>query len=119
MHIGNLLNNIPTKFKTHKFKNLSFNSKKCKKGDIFFSIKGIKKNGNQFISDAIKNGARTVISDQNYQGIKDNILYLKSKNIRRLLSYACSKFYNKKPNNIIGVTGTNGKSSIANFTFKF
>ena len=86
MHIGNLFNNIPNKFKTHEFRNLSFNTKNCKKGDIFFSIKGTKKNGNNFISNAIKNGARTIISDQNYQGIKDNVLYLKSKNIRKLLS---------------------------------
>ena len=118
MQIGNLFYNIPNKFKTHEFRNLSFNSKNCKKGDIFFSIKGTKKNGNNFISNAIKNGARTIISDQNYQGIKDNVLYLKSKNIRKLLSYASSKFYKKKPNNIIGVTGTNGKSSIVNFYFQ-
>ncbi len=118
MHIGNLFNNIPSKFKTHEFRNLSFNSKNCKKGDIFFSIKGTKTSGNNFISDAIKNGARTIISDRNYQGIKGSVLYLKSKNIRKLLSYACSKFYKKKPNNIIGVTGTNGKSSIANFYFQ-
>ena len=118
MHIGNLFNNIPNQFINHKFRNLCFNSKNCKQGDIFFSIKGTKKNGNQFILEAIKNGARTIISDRNYQGIKGNILYLKNKNIRKLLSNASSKFYSKKPKNIIGVTGTNGKSSIANFYFQ-
>ncbi len=118
MQIGNLFYNIPNKFKTHNFRNICFNSKKCKKGDIFFSIKGTKNNGNKFISKAIKNGARTIISDKNYQGFKGNILYLKNNNIRKLLSYASSKLYFKKPNNIIGVTGTNGKSSIANFYFQ-
>ena len=118
MHIGNLFNNIPNQLKNHKFRNLCFNSKNCKQGDIFFSIKGTKKNGNQFILEAIKNGAKTIVSDRNYQGIKGNILYLKNNNIRKLLSNASSKFYSKKPKNIIGVTGTNGKSSIANFYFQ-
>ena len=40
------------------------------------------------------------------------------KNIRKSLSQACSKFYKKKPTNIIAVTGTNGKSSVAYFFYQ-
>ena len=52
------------------------------------------------------------------QGIKNNILYIQSLNVRKSLaeiSYSTCKF---KPNNLIAVTGTNGKSSIADFYFQ-
>ena len=42
MNIGKLFKNIPLEFKNHKVSSLSFNSKICKNGDIFFSIKGNK-----------------------------------------------------------------------------
>ena len=118
MNIGKLFKNIPSEFNNHKFSSLSFNSKICKNGDIFFSIKGNKKNGNQFIAEAIKKGARTIVSDLKLQGIKDDILYIKTKNSRKLLSEVSSKFYEKKPENLTAVTGTNGKSSIVNFYFQ-
>ena len=41
-----------------------------------------------------------------------------SKNIRKLLSETAFKIYNKKPKNLIAVTGTNGKSSIADFYYQ-
>ncbi len=118
MLIGNLFHDLPKKLKLHEFRNLSFDSRYCKNKDIYFSIKGTSKNGNKFINEAIKNGAKTIVSDNSFQGFKNRILYIKSKNVRSKLSYAASKLYNKKPNNIIGVTGTNGKSSIANFYYQ-
>ncbi len=118
MRIGNIFNKIDRKYKSHKFSNLNFDSRKCKKGDIFFAIKGTKKNGNQFIEDAINNGAKTIVSEKKYQGLDKNILYLHSKNPRKLLSKSVSKLFKHKPNNLIAVTGTNGKSSIANFYYQ-
>ena len=86
--------------------------------DIFFSIRGVKKNGNKFINDAIKNGARTIVSNLNFQGKKENILFIKNNNVRKLVSEIASKFYKETPGNLIAVTGTNGKSSIASFYFQ-
>ncbi len=43
MYIGKLFKNLPKKYYLHKFNNLSLDSRKCKKGDIFFSIRGVKK----------------------------------------------------------------------------
>ena len=45
-------------------------------------------------------------------------LYIKSNNPRKLLSEVASKFYQNKPKNLLAVTGTNGKSSIADFYFQ-
>ena len=46
---------------------------------------------------------------------KKNLKIIKVKNVRKCLGKICSKFYLNKPKNIIAVTGTNGKSSVADF----
>ena len=118
MQIGNYFKKISFKYKNHFFSGLSFNSSICKKNNIFFAIKGTKFDGNRFIEHAIKKGATTIVSDKKYQGLKDKILYIRSKNVRKTLSQISFKFYKNKPKNLIAVTGTNGKSSIANFYFQ-
>jgi len=118
MLVGKFIKNINSKFKSHYFSGLSFNSLNLKKNNIFFAIKGTKINGNKFIKDAIKKGARTIVSNLNFKGLKNRVLYIKSNNPRKLLSEVASKFYQNKPKNLIAVTGTNGKSSIADFYFQ-
>ena len=115
MLIGNYFKNINLKFKDHFFSGLSFNSSKCKKNMIFFAIKGNNFDGNKFIKHAIKNGARTIVSNAKYEGKKDDVLFIKSLNVRKLLAETSFKIYKKKPKNLIAVTGTNGKSSVVNF----
>ncbi len=115
MLIGNYFKNINSKFENHIFSGLSFNSSYCKKNYIFFAIKGNNFNGNNFIAHAIKKGARTIVSNYKYTGLKNNVLFIKSSNVRKLLAEVTQKIYKKKPKNLIAVTGTNGKSSVANF----
>ena len=118
MQVGKILKNTKQVYKKHKFTKLVFDSKKCTKGCIFFSIRGKKFNGNNFIHEAIKNGANTIISNKKFEGYKNKVLYLYSKNTRLSLSEAATNFYKLKPKNLLAVTGTNGKSSIANFYFQ-
>ncbi|MDC0452369.1 UDP-N-acetylmuramoyl-L-alanyl-D-glutamate--2,6-diaminopimelate ligase, partial [Candidatus Pelagibacter sp.] len=118
MLIGNFLKNIKKEFRNHKFAGLSFNSTDCKKDYIFFAIKGTKSDGNKFIDHAIIKGAKTIISEQKFEGRKNKVLFLRSKNVRKLLSELSYKIKKNKPKNLIAVTGTNGKSSIADFYFQ-
>ena len=118
MLIGNFFKKTKSKYKKHYFSGLSFNSSKCKKENIFFAINGNEVNGNKFIDHAIKNGAKTIISNQKFEGIKNNILYIKTTNVRKLLSETAYSICKNKPKNLIAVTGTNGKSSIADFYFQ-
>ena len=118
MLIGKFFKKINLKYKEHYFSGLSFNSLTCKKDNIFFAIKGNEKDGNKFIKDAIKNGARTIVSNQKFEGKINNILFIKSKNVRKLLSEIAYSALRDKPKNLIAVTGTNGKSSIADFYFQ-
>ncbi len=118
MIIGNFFKKVKSKYKNHNFAGLCFDSSKCKKGNIFFAIKGTTVNGNKFINHAIQKGAGTIVSSEVFEGYKKDVLYIRSSNVRKLLSETAYVIYKKKPKNIIAVTGTNGKSSIADFYFQ-
>ncbi len=98
-------------------KDLSLDSRKVKRGDLFFALKGSKSNGEKFIKQAIVKGAKAVISQRNIK-IKTKVPIIKVNNIKKVLEDSCKKFYKKKPKNIIAVTGTNGKSSVADFFYQ-
>jgi len=118
MIIGNFIKGIELRYKNQYFSGICFDSSKCKKDNIYFAIKGTKIDGNKFINHAIQNGAKIIISNQKFEGIKKNILYLRSYNVRKSLSEFAYTIYKSKPKNIIAVTGTNGKSSVADFYFQ-
>ncbi len=118
MLIGDYFHKVNSKYKSHSFSNLSFNSASCKKGSIFFAIKGNKIDGNKFIDKAILNGAKTIISNKGFKGFKKKILYLNSRNVRKTLSEISYRILKLRPKNLIAVTGTNGKSSVADFYFQ-
>ncbi len=102
------------KFLKYKNRNFSINSKNVKKNDIFFAMEGSKQSGNLYSSEALSKGAYKVVTSKNTK----NKNYLIVKNVNKFLAEACSIKYKEKPKNIIAVTGTNGKSSVANFYFQ-
>ena len=106
------------KKKKIKIRGLALNSKKVKKGYIFFAIKGNKLSGENYIKDAVKKGACLIICSKNYSTKHLKIPSIKTKNVRYLLSEISSKFYKLKPKNIIAVTGTNGKTSVADLFYQ-
>ena len=106
------------KYNKLNIKGLATNSKEVKKGFIFFAIKGRQLNGEKYISEAIKKGANVIICSNDCNFKNDNIAVFKVQNIRNFLSEITSKFYSLKPNNIIAVTGTNGKTSVADFFYQ-
>ena len=116
MLLGEIFKNINKKYKKIKFNNIKFNSKDCKFNDIFFALKGNNSDGKKYINDAVKNGAKIIVSSLKLnKSKKKNVLFIYNKNPRKLLSLISSRIYNLKPKNIIAVTGTNGKTSVANF----
>ena len=115
MYLGNYIKKLDKKYKKIYFSGLAFNSKKVKKNNIFFAIEGYKFDGNRYIFEAIKNGAKIIISKKKIKLDSKNIIFIKNKNPRKLLAEISYKLINKKPKNLIAVTGTNGKSSVADF----
>ncbi len=90
-------------------------SSKVKEGDAFFAIKGTTRNGEDYIEEAIQNGASLIVVDDSFSGNFTNCEFIKVKNIRKFLSEVL-RFRNQQlPQNIVTVTGTNGKTSVSCF----
>ena len=118
MLLGKLLKFTNKEYRKICVNGISFDSRKIKKKDIFFAIKGNQTSGTKFIKDAISKGASIIVSDKKTKYKNHKTPYLLVKDVRKSLAEASSNFYKKKPSNIIAVTGTNGKSSVANFFYQ-
>ena len=92
-------------------KGLTNNSSEVKEGFIFFAFKGESFDGNNFIEEAFQKGAILIITDSIIINKNQNII--KVDDINDAASKACSNFYNfpQEKIKLIGVTGTNGKTS--------
>ena len=118
MFLEDYFHNINNNYKNFFFSGISFDSNQIKKNYIFFAIRGNSVDGNNFTLSAIKNGAKIIVTEKKINGLKDGILFIKTKNVRKLLAEVSFKINNKMPKNIIAVTGTNGKSSVADFYYQ-
>ena len=118
MLLGNYFSNINKIYKNLFFSGISFDTKNIKRNHIFFAIQGLNIDGNKFIPIAIKKGSKIIVTERKVKNQKNGILYIHTKNIRKLLAETAFKIYNKKPKNLIAVTGTNGKSSVADFYYQ-
>ena len=115
MLLKKIIKNLPISIQKINIKGLSLDSRQIKKNYLFFAIKGNKYNGKNYINNAIRKGAKAVVCDTNCKIKSKDVAIIKVKNIKKIITNACKTFYPKKPKNIIAVTGTNGKSSVADF----
>ena len=97
MLLGNYFNNINKNCKNLFFSGISFNTKSIKKNHIFFAIQGLNIDGNKFIPTAIKKGSKIIVTERKVKNKKDDILYIHTNNIRKLLAETTFKIYKKKP----------------------
>ncbi len=118
MLLKKLTNKAPIFIKNLSIRGLASDSNKVKKGYIFFAIKGSNSNGEDYINHAIKKGAALIICSKNCNHKSKKVNYIKTTNVREVLSQISSKFYNIKPKNIFAVTGTNGKTSVADLFYQ-
>ena len=118
MLLGDHFKQIRKKYHNIFFSNISFDHRKIKKNYIFFAVKGNNLDGNNFIPYAIKKGCKIIVTEKNFDELKNGVLFIKTKNIRKLLAKISFSIFKKKPNNLIAVTGTNGKSSVSDFYYQ-
>ncbi len=90
---------------------ISIDSRTCKKGDIFIALNGVKNRGDDYISQAIANGAKAIVS----QNTSDRDGEIIVQDAREAYALICKNFYDRACDKlkIIGVTGTNGKTTTA------
>ncbi|MEX0649121.1 MAG: UDP-N-acetylmuramoyl-L-alanyl-D-glutamate--2,6-diaminopimelate ligase [Balneolaceae bacterium] len=98
---------------------LHLDSRNISDGDIFIAVKGTQTDGHLFIENAIEKGAETVIIDQE-QEFSGDVTVIQVKDTRALLSPLAQKLAGNpaKKLRIIGITGTNGKTTVATLVWQ-
>lgn len=94
-------------------------SRAVKNHSLFVAIKGTQTDGHNFISKAIDNGAIAIVCEEFPNELNENITYIKVKNTSIALGYIASNFYDNPSSQLIlvGVTGTNGKTTTATLLY--
>jgi UDP-N-acetylmuramoyl-L-alanyl-D-glutamate--2,6-diaminopimelate ligase len=103
-----------------KVKALHMDSRKVEKGDVFIAIKGVAADGHQYIDSVIEKGAIAVICEVMPSALKDGVTYVEVENSGAAAGYMAHNFYGQPSERVklVGVTGTNGKTTIATILFK-
>ena len=101
------------------FRELQFDSRKVGLDDVFIAIKGTQSDGHQFIKKAIDQGALAVVCQQIPKEIINGITYLQVQDNQQALAIMASHFYGNPSRELqlVGVTGTNGKTTIATLLY--
>lgn len=94
------------------FSGIEYDSRKIKKNNIFVALEGANVDGHDYLDKAVENGATCLIVSKRVE-LKYNVNYILVENLRKNLSLIASNFYDypQKKLKIIGITGTNGKTS--------
>lgn len=121
MELNDLIKNLDyISFKGNKninVDNLTIDSRKVKKNSMYVAIRGFNVDGHNFIENSIKKGASLIICEEDFDIEDENIAVIKVFNSRKALSLIAKNFYENPTGklNLIGITGTNGKTSSTYF----
>ncbi|MDD6366214.1 MAG: Mur ligase domain-containing protein, partial [Stecheria intestinalis] len=111
MKLSELFENVPD----IEIRSLMVDSRKKRPDSIFFCEKGMMFDGHRFVEQAIQNGAKVIVHSEPLENKHPDITYIKVKDVNAVLNKVADAFYGYPSHNLLmfGVTGTNGKSSIA------
>lgn len=124
MELHNILNNVSISQVFGKtdcpIRAINFDSRKVGKGDLFVATVGTVVDGHLFIDKAIELGATAVLCEVLPENLVSNVTYVQVIDSSEALGFAASNFYGNPSSKIklIGVTGTNGKTTCATLLFE-
>jgi UDP-N-acetylmuramoyl-L-alanyl-D-glutamate--2,6-diaminopimelate ligase len=100
--------------------NLQIDSRNVKAGTCFIAMKGVVADGHAFIAQAIQNGATAIVCEQLPAQMEDNVTFIAVNNSAEAAGYMANHFFGNvsEQMKVVGVTGTNGKTTIATLLFK-
>jgi UDP-N-acetylmuramoyl-L-alanyl-D-glutamate--2,6-diaminopimelate ligase len=117
MKLGQLFPTVDARYADVEITGLSADSRMVQPGFAFFALAGVKQNGAAFIEAAIRAGAKAVIHEGEAVATQEpSIAYIITDNARHALALAAAQFYPRQPETSVAVTGTAGKTSVADFT---
>lgn len=95
-----------------EIKNIAYDSRKVMEGSLFVCIEGYKLDGHNYINDAISKGAAALITEKEVE-VPEGFPFIRYNNTRKVLAELSAKFYGypSRKLNLIGVTGTKGKTT--------
>ncbi len=99
---------------------IAIDSRKVIKGTAFVAIKGVAQDGHDYILKAIELGAKVIVCENMPALLADGVTYIKVANTSEAVAFMAHQFYDAPSTKIklVGVTGTNGKTTIATLLFK-
>jgi UDP-N-acetylmuramoyl-L-alanyl-D-glutamate--2,6-diaminopimelate ligase len=99
---------------------IEFDSRKIELNDVFVAIRGTLSNGHDYIEKALSLGAVAVICEEFPSVIVNGVTYIKVKDSNEALAFLAANYYENPSENIrlVGVTGTNGKTTIASLLYQ-
>ena len=100
-------------------KNVVFDSRKVKREDLYVAINGVNIDGHNYINSAIKKGAICIVCESIPNKIQDDVLYVEVESTRSALGIISSNYFSEPSSKLklIGITGTNGKTTIATLLY--
>ncbi|MBV9986695.1 MAG: UDP-N-acetylmuramoyl-L-alanyl-D-glutamate--2,6-diaminopimelate ligase [Chitinophagaceae bacterium] len=99
---------------------IAIDSRRVEQGSVFVAIRGAQMDGHEYIGTAVGAGAVAIVCDVLPGTLQEGVCYLLVKNTNEALAYMAHNFYDEpsKKIKLVGVTGTNGKTTIATVLFK-
>ncbi|MCJ9429478.1 UDP-N-acetylmuramoyl-L-alanyl-D-glutamate--2,6-diaminopimelate ligase [Kordiimonas marina] len=95
---------------------MTVDSRAVRPGDLFVALPGTKMDGRTFIRDAVAKGATAILTTPHGAPDDIGVPVVEDQNPRRRYADLASRYYHAQPETMVAVTGTNGKTSVADFT---
>jgi UDP-N-acetylmuramoyl-L-alanyl-D-glutamate--2,6-diaminopimelate ligase len=106
---------IPAALAGCEIKGISADSRAVAQDMVFFAVPGTRQDGLGYVPQAVHRGAVAIIAESDPGGPIGGAAFIKTENVRSALAHAAARLYPRQPETIVAVTGTSGKTSVADF----